>query len=127
MAKPVETSSDSDDGMTVIQYDDSSDSLEEVDDGNRKLEQGSYVIVKYCSKRHVAHLVGQVTKMTDEGILVNFLKQSGDTFLWPEEADQDIINVKNIECVLPSPKTVGGTARACLKLVFSEDDVQLVK
>ena len=68
MANPVETSSDSDDGMTVIQYDDSSDSLEEVDDGNRKLEQGSYVIVKYCSKRHVAHLVGQVTKMTDEGI-----------------------------------------------------------
>ena len=68
MAKPVETSSDSDDGMTVIQYDDSSDSLEEVDDGNRKLEQESYVIVKYCSKRHVAHLVGQVTKMTDEGI-----------------------------------------------------------
>ena len=68
MANPVETSSDSDDGMTVIQYDDSSDSLEEVDDGNRKLEQGSYVIVKYCSKRHVARLVGQVTKMTDERI-----------------------------------------------------------
>ena len=112
--------------MFTIKQPASSDS-HEISDENRKLEQGSYIIVKYCSKRHVAHLVGQVTKMTDEGILVNFLKQSGYTFPWPEEADQDIINVKNIECVLPSPKTVGGTARACLKLVFSEDDVQLVK
>ena len=32
IAKPVETSNDSNDGMTVIQYDDSSDSLEKVDD-----------------------------------------------------------------------------------------------
>ena len=65
--------------------------------------------------------------MTDERILVKILKRSGETFLWPEEADEDIINVKNIECVLPSLEAVGGTARACLKLVFPEDDVQLVK
>ena len=126
IAKPAETSSDSDGGMKVIQYDDSSDSLE-VDAEIRKLEQGLYVIVKYCSKRHVAHFVGQVTHMTDERLLVNFLKQSGDTFLWPEEADENIISVENIECALPSPKKVGGTAQACLKLVFPEDDVQLVK
>ena len=70
--------------MFTIKQPASSDS-HEISDENRKLEQGSYIIVKYCSKRHVAHFVGQVTNMTDEGILMNFLERSGDTFLWPEE------------------------------------------
>jgi len=86
------------------------------------LKNGAYVVVKYTSKRSSAMFVGQVTALDrkEDLVTVTFLKRNGASFVRPEPEDIDIINESDIIKILPSPTTVGGTARACLKLFFND-------
>lgn len=88
-----------------------------------KVALSRYVVVRYSSKRSVAHFVGQITNIVDVGLAVkvNFLKRCGNSFVWPELRDEDVVPEEDIKAVLPDPITIGGTARVCLKLQFQAD------
>lgn len=52
-------------------------------------------------------------------VQVTFLKRNGASFVRPDPEDIDTVSESDIVMVLPTPTTIGGTARACLKLLFS--------
>ena len=77
------------------------------------LKNGAYVVVEYTSKRSSSMFVGQVTALDrkEDLVTVTFLKRKGASFVRPGPEDIDIINESDIVKILPSPTTVGGTAR----------------
>ena len=58
--------------------------------------------------------------------LVTYLRRSGASFIRPEKEDIDTVSADDIVKILNDPKTVGGTARVALKLLF-DDELDMVK
>lgn len=121
--------SDSSDGESnvPIPLDDNSDEdgqdFEVLEDDYNSVKEGAYVVVKYCTKKTSATFVGQVTSVNgyEDTANINFLKQNGSYFIWPEAADVDTVDQADIIKILTPPTSTGGTARACLKLTFDID------
>ncbi|XP_067929421.1 uncharacterized protein [Watersipora subatra] len=99
---------------------DSDDYAEENCDVNA-ISIGSFVVVKYSSSKFVAYHVGQIQNIEDDSVKINFLRRCGDSFVWPDVKDEDVVLQDSIETILPNPTSVGGTARVCMKLQFAAD------
>jgi len=116
--------SDSESDEDLVLNDDSDDYEEDVENDNETAEIGSYVVVKYASKKSVKHFVGKVLDRTeDDSYSVKFLvrqpsKHSHHHFSFPEEDDVDDIPDEDVIAVLPEPASTGGTKRAASRLVF---------
>lgn len=89
-----------------------------------KVTPGSYVVVCYAGKRRKLYYVGQVeSRNTDGDFEVNFLQRVGGAasaaFVYSEREDDDLVSIEAVELLLPMSIVVGGTERACKRLVFS--------
>lgn len=123
--RPVESSSSEDEAVEIPPQDDSEDDVisEGGDDGEGQLTVGTYIIVKYATKKTSAMFVGQIqSNDTEEDVItVNFLKKRGNQFVWPEDPDIDIVCSESVIRTLKPPRTSGGTARVLMGLTFDED------
>lgn len=92
------------------------------------MKTGAYVVVKYANKKTSSMFVGQITELDREEDLVTttFLKRKGASFIRPEPEDVDVVREADMVKFLPAPSTVGGTARACLRIFFDDtlDDIK---
>lgn len=52
---------------------------------------------------------------------MNFLRRSGEKFIFPEQIDRAEIDQTDIELRLPVPQFTGGTGRSVRGLVFGYD------
>ena len=95
------------------------------------LKNGSFVLVKYVSKKTTSHFIGVIDndELTDENTMcIKYLvKQPSKTgflsFVFPVEDDSDNVEISNILLVLPSPTSTGGTNRLALRYVFNGVDL----
>ena len=120
---------DSDDSFSKLDSD--SDDYEEkfeedfeLQNSNKELEIGDYIIVKLISRnstkaRH--YVVNIVEKNSNGDYEVQFFRQSPKIpgkFVKPIEEDASIVQREDIVFCLPPPSSVGGTKRMQLMLRF---------
>lgn len=117
-----DSSSDNDVSQEVC--DDSSDVESDVEyfqyDSDINIED--FVVAQYATKKSLKHYVGQVKALNNDEFTVSFLKRlPANTFVFPEQVDEDVINITDIILKLPPPYISGSTARAAKHFVFSVD------
>ena len=66
---------------------------------------GSWILVKYSTKKTLRYYVGQILEERDEMIKVKFLRRKGNYFIWPTVEDISSITEDDVVRVLPAPKT----------------------
>lgn len=77
---------------------------EESDNCDQKMQNDSWVVVEYQSKKTVKHFVGQIASIDSDEASVKFVKRSkNDTFVWPNVEDLDVISIYNIKKKLGNP------------------------
>lgn len=70
---------------------------------------GNWIVVKFCGKKKTPiHFVGQVINFESDGLAVKFTRKKTSslesaTFIWKEPEDISIIDLKDIECIIPEP------------------------
>ena len=118
--------SDADKDPPVLSDSEEGSNEEEAD--SLTMEPGRYVVVRYSSKKVSQMYVGQITEMnrTDSLVTVTYLQRSGASFIRPENENIDTVSADDAVKILNDPKTVGGTARVALKLLF-DDELDMVK
>lgn len=83
----------------------------------------TYVLVKVCGKRAVAHFAGIVQELNNEedAITVQFYKKDGNHFVIPEGDDVSTVDITDVVLILPSPITSGEISQMRSKLKFDVD------
>lgn len=85
---------------------------------------GSFVLVKFATKKQTKYCVGKVLEIGKYGdeFLVNFLrKRKQNKFSFPDVRDESIVSLSDMVMHLPTPITSGGTARTQSLHYFSVD------
>lgn len=69
---------------------------------------GSWVVVKYASKKEIYHYyIGQIINSYEKGAEVKFLRNQGNNkFIWPPQEDFDIIAYSDMIQVFPKPSMI---------------------
>lgn len=66
---------------------------------------GSWVLVKYETKKTRKHFIGQVLSLSEDDMSIKFLKRTnGGKFVWPEVEDIDNIQYTSVITILPPPQ-----------------------
>lgn len=60
-------------------------------------------MVQFEGKHKSHYYIGNVIKKFQNELLVNFMKQSGNKFVWPEIDDSSTVDLKDIVAVLDPP------------------------
>lgn len=82
---------------------------------------GSYVLVKFATKKKLLHYAAFVENVEANEFAVSYLRRKGQHFVFPVVPEQYNVPREDIVMKLPPPTYHGGTARAAQKLLFSID------
>ena len=122
----IETSSDDDDDVDLC--DDNSDSdpwdieaVNQLDFNIDSIVPGDFVLVKFATKTNVIHYVGRLDSVEEQECEVNFLRQKGRGFVFPNVIDVSSVKKSDIVLKLPPPSKSGGSDRIFSMYFFDVD------
>lgn len=85
------------------------------------VEEGDFLLIKFCTKTTLVHYVGRMEKEVDDEYEINFLRKKGTGFIFPTVPDITNIKKQDVVLKLPSPFKSGGSSRLFSILYFDID------
>lgn len=87
-----------------------------------EIHLGSFVLVKFTTKKTCQYYVGKVLKLIgEEEYEISFMRRHGNKFVFPVVEDTSSVLLQDIELHLPDPYSAGGTARINSTFTFPVD------